>query len=157
MLGPGGARAQEPYCHGVSKDDQLAEACASAMYERDRASQALGITIEHVAPGRATARMTLTPTMANGYGIAHGGYVFLLADTAFAFACNTYDQRTVAAGGDIVFVAPASPGDELVAEAVERIRSGRSGVYDITVRRTSDAMVIAEMRGRSRTTSGTVR
>jgi acyl-CoA thioesterase len=93
--------------------------------------------------------------MVNGHGIAHGGYVFLLADTAFAFACNTYDQRTVAAGGDIVFVDAARAGDALVAEAVERVRRGRSGVYDITVRR-ADGSVVAEMRGRSRTIAGTL-
>jgi acyl-CoA thioesterase len=127
------------------------------MYARDAASRALGITIGDVAPGRATARMALTAAMLNGHGIAHGGYVFLLADTAFAFACNTYDERTVAAGGDVVFVAPAQEGDVLVATAEERVRAGRTGVYDVTVRRQHDGAVVAEMRGRSRTTSGTVR
>jgi acyl-CoA thioesterase len=127
------------------------------MYARDGASRALGITIGDVGPGRATARMVLGGAMLNGYGIAHGGYVFLLADTAFAFACNTYDERTVAAGGDIVFVAPAREGDVLVATAEERVRVGRSGVYDVTVRRERDGAVVAELRGRSRTTNGTVR
>lgn len=136
-------------------DDELARACAAAMYADDAASRALGIVVTGVAPGRATARMTLTATMLNGHGIAHGGYVFLLADTAFAFACNTYNQRTVAAGCDIVFVDAAGAGDELAAEAVERVRSGRSGVYDVTVRR-ADGSVVAELRGRSRTIAGTV-
>jgi acyl-CoA thioesterase len=125
------------------------------MYADDAASRALGITIEDVAPGRATARMTIAKSMINGHGIAHGGYVFLLADTAFAFACNTYDRRTVAAGCDIVFVDAARDGDELVAEAVERVRAGRSGVYDVTVRR-ADGSVVAELRGRSRTIAGTL-
>ena len=133
--------------------DERARACAEVMYADDAASRALGITIEQVAPGRATAHMTVTADMVNGHGIAHGGYVFLLADTAFAFACNTYDQRTVAAGCDIVFVAPAKAGDPLVATAAERVRSGRSGVYDVTV--TSEAgEVIAEFRGNSRSIPG---
>jgi len=135
--------------------DELARACAAAMYAADVASQALGITVDGVAPGRATARMTVTAGMLNGHRIAHGGYVFLLADTAFAFACNTYNRRTVAAGCDIVFVEAARAGDELVAEAAERVRAGRSGVYDVTVRR-ADGSIIAEMRGRSRTVAGTV-
>lgn len=136
--------------------DERARACAEAMYAEDAASRALGITVDGVAPGRAAARMTVTGAMVNGHGIAHGGYVFLLADTAFAFACNTYDQRTVAAGGDIVFVAPAAAGDRLVATAEERVRAGRSGVYDVTVRREPDGAVIAELRGRSRTIAGTL-
>jgi acyl-CoA thioesterase len=135
--------------------DSVARACAEAMYADDAASRALGITIDGVGPGRATARMTVTSSMINGHGIAHGGYVFLLADTAFAFACNTYDRRTVAAGCDIVFVDAARDGDELVAEAAERVRVGRSGVYDVTVRR-ADGSVVAEMRGRSRTIAGTL-
>jgi acyl-CoA thioesterase len=120
------------------------------MYARDRASQHLGIAVTDVAPGRAVATMPVTDTMVNGHDIAHGGYVFLLADTAFAFACNTYDEVTVAAGADVTFVAPARLGDELVAEAVERRRFGRSGVYDVTVTRAGDGAVLAEFRGRSR-------
>src|SRR4051794_41188970 len=123
------------------------------MWAGDRASQTLGITVSDVSPGRATARMTVAPTMVNGHGIAHGGYVFLLADTAFAFACNTYEIATVAAAADVVFVAPARAGDELVAEAAERVRFGRSGVYDVTVRR-ADGAVIAEFRGNSRALPG---
>jgi acyl-CoA thioesterase len=130
--------------------DELAVACADAMYAADEASRRLGITIEGVAPGRATARMRVTDEMVNGHGICHGGYVFLLADTAFAFACNTYDAVTVAAGCDVVFVSSARSGDELVAEAEERIRFGRSGVYDVTVSR-PDGSGVAEFRGLSRT------
>ncbi len=133
--------------------EELARACADVMYADDAASRSLGIDICDVAPGRAVARMTVTDTMINGHDICHGGYVFLLADTAFAFACNTYDHVTVAAGADVVFVAPARLGDELVAEAAERARTGRSGVYDVTVRR-ADGPVVAEFRGRSRTVSG---
>jgi acyl-CoA thioesterase len=136
------------------------------MYERDRATRHLGIEIGEVGPGRATARMRVTGEMVNGHDIAHGGYVFLLADTAFAFACNTYDKVTVAAAAEVVFVRPARLGDELVAEAVERTRYGRSGIYDVTVRLAApkpsgglgpkpaagpgDGVVIAEFRGHSR-------
>jgi acyl-CoA thioesterase len=131
-------------------DPDLARRCAEEMYARDRASRHLGIAVREVAPGRATATMTVSDTMVNGHDIAHGGYVFLLADTAFAFACNTYGTVTVAAGADVSFVAPARLGDELVAEACERGRYGRSGVYDVTVRRAGDGAVVAEFRGRSR-------
>jgi acyl-CoA thioesterase len=124
------------------------------MYADDTASQHLGIAITDVAPGRATATMRVAPTMVNGHGIGHGGYVALLADTAFAFACNTYDARTVAQGFDISLLAPVHVGDELVATAVERFRRGRSGLYDVTVRRGDE--VVAEFRGRSRTISGSI-
>jgi acyl-CoA thioesterase len=120
------------------------------MYDADEASRHLGIQISDVAPGRATARMQVRDTMLNGHAICHGGYVFLLADTAFAFACNTYGPTTVAAACDVVFLGPAHLGDELIAEATERHRFGRSGIYDVTVR-LPDTTVIAEFRGHSRT------
>jgi phenylacetic acid degradation protein PaaD len=132
----------------------LARRCAAAMVAADRAAAHLGIGIEDVGPGRATARMTVTETMINFHDICHGGYIVLLADTAFAFACNTYDRRTVAAGADVSFLAPAHVGDALVAVAVERVRRGRSGVYDVSV--TRDGEVIAEFRGRSATVAGTL-
>ena len=119
------------------------------MYADDLASQHLGITVDDVTPGRAVARMRVSDTMINGHDICHGGYVFLLADTAFAFACNTYDTVTVAAACDVVFVSPARLGEQLVARAEERLRYGRNGVYDVTVRR-ADGSVVAEFRGRSR-------
>jgi acyl-CoA thioesterase len=119
------------------------------MYADDVASQRLGIDISDVAPGRATATMTVRADMVNGHGICHGGYVFTLADTAFAFACNTYDERTVAAGADVSFLEPVEVGDRLTAAAVERARRGRSGIYDVTVTR-DDGAVVAEFRGRSR-------
>lgn len=140
--------ARHPATHETAPDD-LARRCGEVMWADDLASRSLGITLDEVAPGRATARMKVTDTMINGHAICHGGYVFLLADTAFAFACNTYDVATVAAGCDVVFVAPARLGDELVAEASERVRYGRSGVYDVSVRR-ADGHVVAEFRGRSR-------
>lgn len=129
---------------------QLARRCAARMYAADRASRHLGIEISGVAPGHASATMIVTDDMVNGHDLCHGGYVFLLADTAFAFACNTYDQVTVAASGDVVFVRPALRGQRLVAVAVERLRRGRSGVYDVTVRN-DDGEVVAEFRGGSRT------
>jgi acyl-CoA thioesterase len=126
---------------------ELASESARRMYAADRASQALGIEITEVAPGRATASMRVSAEMVNGHAIAHGGYVFLLADTAFAFACNTYGEATVARAADVVFVAPVHVDDELIAVAQERSRSGRNGVYDVTVRR--GAEVVAEFRGHS--------
>jgi acyl-CoA thioesterase len=123
---------------------------AQAMFDADTASRHLGIEADRIEPGRATARMTIADTMVNGHAMAHGGYVFLLADTAFALACNAYGQVTVARACDIVFVRPARAGDELVATAVERLRAGRSGIYDVTVRR-ADGDVIAELRGHSAT------
>ncbi|MFI6496602.1 hydroxyphenylacetyl-CoA thioesterase PaaI [Nonomuraea typhae] len=119
------------------------------MLASDTASTALGIELLDLAEGRAVCRMTVTGQMVNGHGLCHGGYVFLLADTAFACACNTYGPVTVAAGAEITFVAPARAGDVLTAEAGERTRYGRSGIYDITVR-AADGRVVAEFRGRSR-------
>ncbi|MFN2582339.1 MAG: hydroxyphenylacetyl-CoA thioesterase PaaI [Candidatus Dormibacteria bacterium] len=127
---------------------ERARRAADAMYADDRASQALGIAVEDVTMGRATARMRITESMVNGHAIAHGGYIFLLADTAFAFACNTR-RPTVASGAEIVFVHPVREGDELVAVATERVGFGRSGVYDVTVRR-ADGDIVAEFRGHSR-------
>lgn len=135
-------------------DDDLAQRCAAAMYAEDLASQKAGIAITDVSTGRATARMTVTETMINGHEICHGGYIFMLADSAFAFACNTYGRATVAQGCDIVFARPAHLGDELTATAAERVRFGRNGIYDVTV--VSGEQVVAEFRGRSRTVSGSL-
>jgi acyl-CoA thioesterase len=136
----------------MNRDDpahQLAERCAAAMWAQDRASRRLGMSRPQVAPGRATLSMRVREDMVNGQGNCHGGLLATLADSAFAFACNTYDQVTVAAGFDIVFVTAGRLGDELVATAVERVRYGRSGVYDVTVTR-DDGEIVAEFRGRSR-------
>src|SRR5882757_2563546 len=119
------------------------------MLAADRASRALGIELLELSAGRATARMTITGSMVNGHGMAHGAFVFAVADTAFACACNSHGPVTVAAGAEITFVAPVREGDELVADAVERTRFGRNGIYDVTVRRGTD--IVAEFRGRSRT------
>ncbi|WP_432035053.1 hydroxyphenylacetyl-CoA thioesterase PaaI [Streptomyces cucumeris] len=119
------------------------------MFAADRASRGLGIELLKTGDGAAVLGMAVTASMVNGHGIAHGGYVFLLADTAFACACNSHGPVTLAAGADITFVAPAREGDVLEATAEERTRYGRSGVYDVTVRRGDE--VIAEFRGRSRT------
>ncbi|WP_216217064.1 hydroxyphenylacetyl-CoA thioesterase PaaI [Amycolatopsis aidingensis] len=118
------------------------------MFDVDEASRSLGIELLEAGGGRAVATMRVTGSMVNGHDIVHGGYVFLLADTTFACACNSHGPVTVAAGADITFVAPAKRGDELVATAEERTRYGRSGIYDVTVRRGDE--VIAEFRGRSR-------
>jgi acyl-CoA thioesterase len=122
---------------------------AIEMFNDDRASRGLGMELVEVGDGRAVVRMRVTAAMVNGHGIAHGGYVFLLADTAFACACNSYGPVTVAASADITFVAPVREGDLLTAYASERARFGRSGIYDVSVQRGDE--VIAEFRGQSRT------
>ncbi|MFJ5229397.1 hydroxyphenylacetyl-CoA thioesterase PaaI [Kitasatospora sp. NPDC088391] len=119
-----------------------------ALFERDRACRQAGITLDEVVSGRAVARMKVTEEMANAHGIGHGGYVFLLADAAFSYACNSYGPVALAQGAQITFLAPAQIGDELVAEAAERTRAGRQGVYDVTVR-TAAGAVVAEFRGQS--------
>ncbi|MDQ2750382.1 MAG: hydroxyphenylacetyl-CoA thioesterase PaaI [Actinomycetota bacterium] len=119
------------------------------MLSQDAASRALGIDVLDAAAGRATARMQVRADMVNGHDIAHGAFVFAVADTAFACACNSHGPVTVAAAADITFIAPARLGDLLEARAEERTRFGRSGIYDVTVRRGDD--VIAEFRGTSRT------
>lgn len=129
---------------------EVARRSAARMYADDRATKAVGISIDEVAPGQATARMRITAEMTNGHGIAHGGYIFLLADTAFAYACNSYGPVTVAQGCQITFMRPAAEGDELTASATERARMERSGIYDVTVRG-ADGQVVAEFRGHSRT------
>ncbi|MEU6115141.1 hydroxyphenylacetyl-CoA thioesterase PaaI [Streptomyces sp. NPDC047117] len=122
------------------------------MFAADQASQRLGIELLEAGEGSSLLRMAVGETMVNGHGIAHGGYLFLLADTAFACVCNSHGPVTVAAGADVTFVAPAKQGDVLLARAEERARYGRSGIYDVTVRRGTE--VIAEFRGRSRAIRG---
>jgi acyl-CoA thioesterase len=134
--------------------EDLAARVAAAMWADDAASAGLGMRLVEVGTGTARLEMTVRDDMVNGHGIAHGGFVFTLADSAFAFACNSRNQVTVAQACDIVFVAAAQRGDVLVAEAVERTSYGRNGIYDVTVRRGDE--VVAEFRGRSRQLSGTV-
>ncbi len=119
------------------------------MFDADLASTSLGMALVDVGEGRAVTRMRITDSMINGHDIAHGGYVFLLADTAFACACNSFGPATVASGGEITFVTSARLGDELVATAALRTGFGRNGIYDVTVRRGDE--VVAEFRGHSRT------
>jgi acyl-CoA thioesterase len=138
----------------VNAAEKVARRSAQAMWSTDRASQSLGMEIVDVAPGRATLRMTVREDMVNGHAIGHGGFTFTLADSAFAFACNSYNRSTVAASCEIRFLAPTRLDDLLVAEAVERSRSGRDGVYDVTVR--SGETVVAEFVGRSKEIRGTL-
>src|SRR5271154_1003258 len=132
--------------------DDIARACAEAMWKEDDASKGLGMAITEIKPGLATLTMTVIPHMVNGQRIAHGGFIFLLADSAFAFACNSRNERVVAAQGNITFIRPGKLGDVLVATAREISRSGRSGIYDVQV--TASEVVIAEFRGHSRSTGG---
>jgi len=134
--------------------EALARACADAMWEGDRASQGLGMVIDSIAPGQAVLSMTIREDMTNGHGICHGGFIFTLADSAFAFACNTYNQRVVAQMAQISFLAPAHKGDRLTATAREVWRQGRGGLYDIRVT-TQTGAPVAEFRGQSRTVKGT--
>ncbi len=140
----------------TTEADQLARDCAEAMWKNDHASQGLGMKIEEIGAGRAVLSRTVRPDMVNGHAIAHGGLIFTLADSTFAFACNSYDQRAVAQHCAVTFVNPAKLGDRLTATGQERGRQGRGGIYDITVT-DQDGRVIAEFRGHSRTIKGTVR
>ena len=152
-------RSDDPSAFGAAgpgADAQaLAEACGRAMWARDHASQALGMRLDEIGPGRAVLQMRVRVDMLNGHGSCHGGFIFALADSCFAFACNSYDQVCVAAGCQIDYLAPARAGELLRAEGVERARSGRSGVYDVRVSNEQGATV-ALMRGRSRRIEGSV-
>jgi acyl-CoA thioesterase len=134
--------------HSPDEAQALAERVAAAMWARDVASQALGMRLVRVAPGRATLAMPVRPDMLNGHAICHGGFIFTLCDSAFAYACNSYNVNTVASGCAIEFVAPAREGDVLTAVAHERSASGRTGVFDIEVAN-QRAETVALFRGRS--------
>lgn len=133
---------------GAAAGGRLPGDPAVAMFSADQASRQLGIELVGTGQGTAVVRMRVSESMVNGHAIAHGGFVFLLADTAFACACNSYGPVAVAADASITFVTPVRLGDVLEATAAERVRYGRSGLYDVTVRR--GAEVVAEFRGRSR-------
>jgi acyl-CoA thioesterase len=139
----------------MSDEQTLAGAVRAGMYARDCAAQALGIVVETVAPGAAVCRMSVRDDMVQGHATCHGGIVFTLADTAFAYACNAYNRVTVALGAEITFVAPARADDVLIAAARERSRAGRTGVYDVEVTR-SDGTLVALFRGTSYETRGEV-
>ncbi len=134
----------------------VAQAAAQAMWRRDRTAQALGMALAAVGPGTATLTMPVRRDMINGHGMCHGGMIFTLADTAFAYACNSYDLNTVASACHIDFLAPAHENDELQATAAERAQAGRSGVYDITVRNLTTQRDIALFRGKSHRIQGKV-
>lgn len=133
----------------------LAEAVADSMWSRDRATQALGMRIEAIRPGYARISMPVREDMLNGHRICHGGLIFTLADSAFAYACNSYNKNTVASACHIDFLAPGREGDTLQAEAVEQSASGRTGVYDVTVR-DGEGRTLALFRGKSYRISGDV-
>ena len=132
---------------------QVAEAARAAMLKDDHATKSLGIRIEAVGPGTCTAAMTVRQDMLNGHAICHGGLITTLADSAFAFACNAYNEVTVASGFDVNLLAAARLGDVLTAQAVELSKAGRTGVYDISVRN-QRGEAIAAFRGRSYTMKG---
>jgi acyl-CoA thioesterase len=136
----------------VSDELEVARQSAAAMERADTAGRGVGVRLLDVGPGRARVALTVEERHVNGHGICHGGYLFFLADAAFAYACNSHGTSAVAAGADITFLRPVALGAELVAEAVERARSGRSGLYDVTVR--DGERAVAEFRGRSRQVPG---
>ena len=139
----------------VADADALARACAARMAENDASQGGMGIEVVEVGAGRSVLRMVVASWMVNGYRLCHGGLIFTLADSAFAYACNTYNRQTVAQMCSITFVAPAKEGDVLTARAQEKALFGRSGVYDVTVS-DQDGRTIAEFRGNSRNLAGPI-
>lgn len=138
----------------TSDPGEVARRSADAMWADDPASRSLGMRIVEVGPGTSTLAMTVREDMVNGHGIGHGGFTFTLADSAFAFACNSYNRRTVAQHCEITYLAPTSLGDALTAIATERVREGRDGVYDVVVHGPGGA--VARFVGRSREIRGTL-
>jgi acyl-CoA thioesterase len=138
-----------------SDPQALAELAGKTMYERDPASQALGMTLDEIRPGYARMSMPVRGDMLNGHGTCHGGYIFTLADSAFAFACNSHNLATVGAGCTIEYLSPGREGDLLTAEAVEQVLSGKTGVYDIVVTN-QEGRKLALFRGKSHRVSGHV-
>jgi acyl-CoA thioesterase len=138
-----------------SDPQTLAELAGRTMYERDPASQALGMTLDAIRPGFARMRMRVRDDMLNGHGTCHGGYIFMLADSAFAFACNSHNLNTVGAGCTIDYLAPGRAGDVLVAEAAEQALAGKTGIYDVVVT-DQDGRKVALFRGKSHRVAGHV-
>jgi acyl-CoA thioesterase len=132
---------------------ELAEACAAAMWAEDQASAGLGMAIARIAPGECDMTMAIETRMVNGHGIAHGGFIFALADSAFAFACNSFNRRAVAQSNTITYLRPAKLGDTLTARAVQTAQAGRSGITDVTVT-DQEGRQIAVFRGLSRSIEG---
>lgn len=133
---------------------ERAQKSASTMWENDSASQRVGMKLVEIGVGSATLTMTIGEEHLNGHKICHGGYVFMLADSAFAFACNSYNQLAVAHQNSITYAAPGKLDDVLTAKAVEVSKSGRSGIYDVTITNQNDE-ALAHFRGHSRTIKGT--
>ena len=157
-------RSHDPSAFGVAPANaegvdaaaqSLAEDCARAMWQRDTASQSLGMRLDEIGPGRAVMVMKVRPDMLNGHQTCHGGFIFALADSAFAFACNSHNRVTVAAGCQIDYLAPGREGEQLRAEAQERARGGRTGVYDVTVTNPA-GQTVALFRGKSHQLQGEV-
>ncbi len=144
-----------PHPLSAEEAQALAQATFDAMWPRDRTAQALEIRLISISPGRATLAMLVRPDMVNGHHLCHGGMIFTLADTAFAYSCNSYNKNTVASACHIDFLAPAREGETLQAESIEQSQSGRTGVYDITVRNQS-GKTIALFRGKSYRIQGEV-
>ena len=138
-----------------SNPQALAELAGKTMFERDPASQALGMLLAEIRPGYARMTMPLRRDMLNGHQTCHGGYIFMLADSAFAFACNSHNHNTVGAGCTIDYLAPGREGDLLIAEATEQALAGKTGVYDIKVVN-QDGRAIALFRGKSHRVAGMV-
>jgi acyl-CoA thioesterase len=133
----------------------LARACADVMWADDATNRGLGIQLISVEPGRAMLAMAVTETMVNWHNTCHGGFIYILADTAFGYACNSRNRRMVAQHCSITYLNPAQRGDRLTAHAIERQRAGRSGLYDVAVTR-EDGTPIAEFRGHARAIEGTL-
>ena len=133
--------------------DELARACADAMWADDHASRGLGMSLDFVGPGRSRLSMPVTAAMVNGLGMCHGGFIFTLADSAMAFASNAYGDRALAQHISVTYVRPGRLGERLLATADERVRSGRTGIYDVRVTG-ADGGVVAEMRGHTRLSGG---
>jgi acyl-CoA thioesterase len=142
--------------HNPTKNPQaLAEAAGAAMFARDAASQALGMKLVEIRPGYARMTMPVRSDMLNGHQTCHGGFIFALADSAFAFACNSHNHTTVGAGCTIDYLAPGRMDDMLTAEAVEHTLAGKTGIYDVTVRN-QEGRMIATFRGKSHRVAGEV-
>jgi acyl-CoA thioesterase len=139
--------------HTAEDRQRIAEAVRHGLFAKDVAAQSLGMEVESIAPGRSRISMTVRPDMLNGFAICHGGFITTLADTAFAYACNSHNELTVAAGIVVDFLAPVHAGDRLSADAREVALRGRTGIYDITVTNQHNKTV-AVMRGRSFTQKG---
>ncbi|CUI09622.1 hydroxyphenylacetyl-CoA thioesterase PaaI [Massilia antarctica] len=133
----------------------LAELAGKTMFERDPASQALGMLLADIRPGYARMTMPVRFDMLNGHQTCHGGYIFMLADSAFAFACNSHNLNTVGAGCTIDYLAPGREGDLLTAEATEQALAGKTGIYDVTVTN-QDGRTVALLRGKSHRVAGNV-